>query len=150
LGLTYGCAFLQRACPLRLRWLRGLLLLMWPAFVRSCWLFPCISYGKRGWRFWGCFHLVWAMHCLCIKVLPQGPFRRAAPHCRLLRTSAVDPEDTSMCSLEGWRVSLFPTSSSLFWLFPPLPGAFVGDPAMCERKWRRGARGRSQLLLSIG
>jgi hypothetical protein len=150
LGLTYGCAFLQRACPLWLRWLRGLLLLMWPAFVRSCWLFPCISYGKRGWRFWGCFHLVWAMHCLCIKVLPQGPFRQAAPHCGLLRTSAVDPEDTSMCSLEGRRVSLFPTSSSLFWLFPPLPGAFVGDPAMCERKWRRGARGCSQLLLSTG
>lgn len=46
-AITYGCAFLQRACPLWLRWLRGLLL-MWLAFVRSCWLFPCISYGKKG------------------------------------------------------------------------------------------------------
>jgi len=150
LGLTYGCAFLQRACPLWLRWLRGLLL-MWPAFVRSCWLFPCISYGKkRGWRFCGCFRLVWAMHCLCIKVCRRGRLRRAAPHCRLLRTSAVDPEGTSMCSLEGWRVSLFSASSSMFWLFPPLPGAFVGDLAMCERKWMRGAWGRSQLLFSMG
>jgi hypothetical protein len=127
------------------------IILMWPAFVRSCWLFPCISYGKkRGWRFCGCFRLVWAMHCLCIKVCRRGRLRRAAPHCRLLRTSAVDPEDTSMCSLEGWRVSLFSTSSSMFWLFPPLPGAFVGDLAMCERKWMRGAWGRSQLLFSMG
>jgi hypothetical protein len=46
-AITYGCAFLQRACPLWLRWLRGLLL-MWLAFVRSCSLFPCISYGKKG------------------------------------------------------------------------------------------------------
>ena len=108
-------------------------------------------------------HLVWKKKgmevlwmfspCLghaCIKVCRRGRLRRAAPHCRLLRTSAVDPEDTSMCSLEGWRVSLFSTSSSMFWLFPPLPGAFVGDLAMCERKWMRGAWGRSQLLFSMG
>ena len=53
----------------------------------------------------------------------------------------MDPEDTSMCSLEGWRVSLFSTSSSMFWLFPPLPGAFVGVISLCARESGGGELG---------